>query len=125
MAGWEQGLWFICTFLNLAAFGFWVVYMFEIIQVEVDAIKAQQEVRGVPGCVWCERGVNTGTGMVLLLFLFTWVGLGCSRCSRGLCWHCAGQQRSQVLQWGQVALATLLHSSSRMLACQLGDVRLM
>jgi hypothetical protein len=44
MAGWEQGLWFICTFLNLAAFGFWVVYMFESIQVEVDAIKAQQEV---------------------------------------------------------------------------------
>lgn len=46
MAGWEQGLWFVCTFLNLAAFGFWVVYMFEIIQQEVDAIKAQQEVGG-------------------------------------------------------------------------------
>lgn len=51
MAGWEQGLWFVCTFLNLAAFGFWVVYMFEIIQVEVDAIKAQQEV-----CVCVDTG---------------------------------------------------------------------
>jgi hypothetical protein len=66
MAGWEQGLWFICTFLNLAAFGFWVVYMFEIIQVEVDAIKAQQEVRGVWQC-WCERGVSTGKGTLSVL----------------------------------------------------------
>jgi hypothetical protein len=59
MAGWEQGLWFVCTFLNLAAFGFWVVYMFEIIQVEVDAIKAQQEVRG---CVWVGVGLGGGWG---------------------------------------------------------------
>jgi hypothetical protein len=35
--------------LLVVVFGFWVVYMFEIIEVEVDAIKAQQEVRGVGG----------------------------------------------------------------------------
>ena len=52
LAAWEQGLWFVCAFLNLASYGFWVVYMFEIIQVEVDAIKAQQEVRGVRRGLW-------------------------------------------------------------------------
>lgn len=45
MAAWEAGLFAVCTFLNVAAFLFWVVYIFEIIQVEVDALRAQQEVR--------------------------------------------------------------------------------
>lgn len=59
MAGWEQGLWFVCTFLNLAAFGFWVVYMFEIIQQEVDAIKAQQEVSDMMTRVWSKQHAYT------------------------------------------------------------------
>ncbi|KAF8065635.1 hypothetical protein HT031_003236 [Scenedesmus sp. PABB004] len=42
-AGWEAGLFAVCTFLNVAAFLFWVVYIFEIIQAEVDALRAQQE----------------------------------------------------------------------------------
>jgi hypothetical protein len=45
MAGWEAGLFAVCTFANVAAFLFWVVYIFEIIQMEVDALRAQQEVR--------------------------------------------------------------------------------
>jgi hypothetical protein len=44
MAGWEAGLFAVCTFANVAAFLFWVVYIFEIIQMEVDALRAQQEV---------------------------------------------------------------------------------
>ncbi|KAF6252624.1 hypothetical protein COO60DRAFT_1704191 [Scenedesmus sp. NREL 46B-D3] len=43
MAGWEAGLFAVCTFANVAAFLFWVVYIFEIIQTEVDALRAQQE----------------------------------------------------------------------------------
>jgi hypothetical protein len=38
------GLFAVCTFLNVAAFLFWVVFIFEIIQAEVDALRAQQEV---------------------------------------------------------------------------------
>jgi hypothetical protein len=53
MAGWEAGLFAVCTFANVAAFLFWVVYIFEIIQMEVDALRAQQEVRGASwGCCW-------------------------------------------------------------------------
>lgn len=44
MAGWEQGLFTVCLFVKVAAFLFWVVYIFEIIQAEVDALRAQQEV---------------------------------------------------------------------------------
>lgn len=44
LAGWEAGLFTVCLFAKIAAFLFWVVYIFEIIQVEVDALRAQQEV---------------------------------------------------------------------------------
>lgn len=45
LAGWEAGLFAVCTFVNIAAFMFWVVYIFEIIQAEADALRAQQEVK--------------------------------------------------------------------------------
>jgi hypothetical protein len=50
MAGWEAGLFAVCTFANVAAFLFWVVYIFEIIQMEVDALRAQQEVSCLMHC---------------------------------------------------------------------------
>jgi hypothetical protein len=43
LAGWEAGLFTVCLFAKIAAFMFWVVYIFEIIEVEVDALRAQRE----------------------------------------------------------------------------------
>lgn len=57
LVGWEAGLFAVCTFVMISAFLFWVVYMFEIIQAEVDALRAQQEVScGQSGI---RRGLNS------------------------------------------------------------------
>eukprot|EP00775_Hariotina_reticulata_P013806 gene13806-13927_t len=63
LAGWEQGLWFVCTVVNLAAFAFWVVYIFEIIQAEVDALRAQQEAAAEEGVVAYKNLLGPGQNM--------------------------------------------------------------
>jgi len=43
MAPWEEALWFICTLLNLICLLLSLVYAFDIIGQEMEALEAQEQ----------------------------------------------------------------------------------